>query len=173
MNLVHVDVGHNPVLALHGLPMDRKREILGHDAVLVDDLHARRLKVLAERAQLVVAIELSTVQQSSRPREDGRDRVRRRLVALLPLTVVARHRPVCSLALDHVPVGCDQLARHHAQGAEALREDVRLHVAVVVLARPDEAARGLDRLRNHVVDQPVLVVDARSLEGRLVVAGRM
>jgi hypothetical protein len=43
------------------------------------------------------------------------------------------------------------------------RHDVGLHVAVVVLARPDDAAVALDDLGDHVVDQPVLV-DAGGLE---------
>lgn len=74
------------------------------------------------------------------------------------------------LALDHVPIRRDQLARHHSQAAEALREDIRLHVAIVVLARPDEAAGGLDRLRDHVVDQAVFVVDPGFLEFGFVLA---
>ena len=51
-----------------------------------------------------------------------------------------------------------------------LRDDVRLDVAVVVLAAPDEAAVRLERLRHHVVDQPMLVPDAGLLELRLVLA---
>ena len=68
------------------------------------------------------------------------------------------------LALDDLPVWCDELTGHHTQTAEALREDVRLDVAVVVLTRPNAAARGLDRLRHHVVDEPVLIVDAGFLK---------
>src|SRR4029077_1374514 len=68
----------------------------------------------------------------------------------------------------------DSLAtrRHHprghgAEGAVALRHRVRLHVAVVILARPDIAARPFERRRHHVVDQAMLIGDAGGLELRL------
>ena len=61
-------------------------------------------------------------------------------------------RTVRGLGLDDLAIGCDELRGHHAKTAKALRKDVALYVAVVVLARPDEAARGLDGLRDHVVD---------------------
>src|SRR5205823_14643824 len=48
--------------------------------------------------------------------------------------------------------------------AEALRDGVRLHVAVVVLARPHISAWPLQRSRDHVVDQPVFIRDRRLLE---------
>ena len=82
----------------------------------------------------------------------------------------AQARTVGRLCLDRLPVGRDQLGGHHAQAAEPLREDVGLHVAVVVLARPHEAALRLDRLCDHVVDETVLVVDAGVFEGLLVLA---
>lgn len=49
-----------------------------------------------------------------------------------------------------------------------LRHGVRLHVPVVVLAGPDEAAVGLHGLGHHVVDQAVLVPDSFGLELGLV-----
>ena len=73
------------------------------------------------------------------------------------------------LSLDRLPVGRDQLARHHAETPKALSEDIALHVPVVVLARPDEAAGGLDGLRDHVVDEAVLVVNRAGVEEWLVV----
>ena len=33
-----------------------------------------------------------------------------------------------SFVLDREAVGCDELWGHHSEGAEALREDVRLHL---------------------------------------------
>lgn len=77
-------------------------------------------------------------------------------------------RTVGSFTLDRLPVRRDQLARHHPQTPKALREDIGLDVAVVVLARPHEPARALDRLRHHIVDQTVLVVDPRGVELGLV-----
>lgn len=74
------------------------------------------------------------------------------------------------LTLDHLTIRRDQLAGHHPQTSEALREDIRLHVSVVVLARPDESSGGLDGLRDHVVDQTMFVVDPGFFEFGLVLA---
>ncbi len=193
LDRVQIDVGDDPVRALHCLPMDREREVLGHDAVRVDDFDARRFEVRGEEPQRVVAVELGAVQQAARPREDRRDGVRARLVALLVLAVVARDstymqagvsrsahlhesreydvvRTVRRLALNDLAVRREELTCHHSQGTEALREDITLHVAIVVLGRPYEAASRLDGLRDHVVDQAMLIVDAELLERGLVLA---
>jgi len=63
-----------------------------------------------------------------------------RLVPLLPFLVVPDDG-TCAGVLD------------------ALHEDVALRVAAIVLAHPDEPASGLDRLNDHIVDEPVLVAD--------------
>jgi hypothetical protein len=49
-----------------------------------------------------------------------------------------------------------------------LCDHVRLHVAVVVLARPHEAALRLQHLRDHVVDETMLVPDLVLVEVRFV-----
>lgn len=72
--------------------------------------------------------------------------------------------------LDGLAVGSDELAGHHSQATEALRKDIGLDVAVVVLARPDKPAGGLDDLRNHVVDEAMLVVNRGLVEKRLILA---
>ena len=53
--------------------------------------------------------------------------------------VMAGHSSVSGFSLDDA-VCCHEDACHKAEGAEALGDDVRLDVAVVVLASPDEAA---------------------------------
>ena len=97
------------------------------------------------------------MRESARPREDRRDRVGRRAIALLMLAIVARHRAVRRLGFHRLSVGREQHARHQAERAEALRDDVRLHVAVVVLARPHVAAFPLERRGDHVVDETMLI----------------
>ena len=73
------------------------------------------------------------------------------------LPEVAGHGAVRRLRQHGLAVGRHQHARHQPERAEALRHRVGLHVAVVVLARPDIAARPFQRRSHHVVDQPVLV----------------
>ena len=46
---------------------------------------------------------------------------------------------------------------HHSQRSVSLSNRVRLHITVVVLAGPDEAALALHGLGDHVVYQTVLV----------------
>ena len=98
--------------------MDRERKVLGHDAVRVNDLDARRLEVRGEEPQRVVAVELGTVQQAARPREDRRDGVRARLIALLVLAVVT-----CDSA--YTQAGVSRSARLHESGGYGMVRTVR------------------------------------------------
>ncbi len=102
--------------------------------------------------------------EAARPGEDRGDRVGRGGFALLVLAEVAGDGAVGRLGLDGLAIGRHQDARHQAERAEPLGDRVRLDVAVVVLAGPDVAALPLERRRDHVVDQPVLVGDVRLLE---------
>ena len=63
-----------------------------------------------------------------------------------------------------IALGGDEHAGHHRQRTEGRGDHVAHHVAVVVLARPDEAALGADDARNRIVDERVEVFDARRLE---------
>ena len=83
------------------------------------------------------------------------------------LAVVARDGAVRGFRFDGLAVRRHQHARHQAERAEALRDRIGLHVAVVVLARPDIAARPLQRRGHHVVDQAMLVGELALLELRL------
>ncbi len=80
------------------------------------------------------------------------------------LAEVPGHGAVRGLGLDRAAVRRHQHAGHEAERAEALGHDVGLDVAVVVLARPDDAAVAFDDLGDHVVDEPVLVGDPGRLE---------
>lgn len=124
-------LGRGDVVGAVGLAA-RQREVLGHDAVDVDGVDAGLLEPLGEGDELGLPVELAPLDQAPRPREDARDRVRARLPPLLVLPVVPRHRPVRRLRLERLAVRRDQHRRHQAQGPEALRYDVGLHVAVVV-----------------------------------------
>ena len=118
--------------------------------------------VAANFASSALLSSLARCGRPARPGEDRGDRVGRGLLALLVLAVVAGHRAVRGFGLDGLAVGGHQHRGHQAERAEALRHRVGLHVAVVVLAGPDEAARPLQRRGHHVVDQAVLVGDASS-----------
>ena len=118
--------------------------------------------------EILVAVELSTVLKTSSPGEDASNWVGAGLAALLVLTVVSSDGAVRSLGLDGLAIGADEHRGHETERAVALRNHVRLHVAVVVLARPHEATLRFEHLRNHVVDQTVLVPDLVLLELWLV-----
>ena len=110
-----------------------------------------------EFRQFGVVVELGAVREPARPGEDRGDRIGRGLAALLVLAIVPRDRAVGGLGLDHFAVRRGEHRGHQAERAVALRHGVGLHVAVVILAGPDIAARPFQRRCDHVVDQPVLV----------------
>lgn len=71
------------------------------------------------------------------------------------------------LSLD-TAVRRNENASHQSEGAVALRHDVTLHIAIVVLAGPDESTVALDAVSDHVIDQSVLVPQLPSFELLLV-----
>ena len=80
------------------------------------------------------------------------------------LAIVPGDRTVRRLGLHRLAVGCQQHRGHHAERSETLRQGVRLHVAVIIFAGPDKAAIPLERQRDHVVDQAMLVGQIALLE---------
>src|SRR5450830_2052424 len=139
-----------------GVGPDEEREVLGHLAAL-DRRDDDVLERLGKPRDLGRPVQLAAVLEPAGPREDRRDRVRRRRPARLVLAVVPRHGAVRRLGLDRRAVGGHQDARHETERAEPLRDGVGLDVAVVVLAGPHVPALPLHRRSNHVVDEAVLV----------------
>ena len=124
--------------------------------------------VSANSSDLRGVIQLGAMLQAARPRENRRDRVGRRGLALLVLAEVASDGAVCGLRLDGLAVRGHQDRRHQPQRAVTLGDRVGLDVAVVVLARPHVAALPLQAGGHHVIDQPVLVGQALLVELLLV-----
>jgi len=77
------------MFSLHGLPVNGKREIFGHDAILVNDLDTRVLKILRKFLQSIILVHFGAECKSSGPSEDGCNRVGRGLIALLVLPIMA------------------------------------------------------------------------------------
>ena len=67
-----------------------------------------------------------------------------------------------------VAVRGDQYTGHHGQRAGGSGDEVAHHVAVVILAGPDDAAGGADDLGRHVVDEGVAIGETRLFKGRPV-----
>lgn len=63
------------------LPVNSQSQILRHDLVVLNRLHASLLERLAKLLEGGVVVQLGSEGKSSRPGKDGRDRVGRRLVA--------------------------------------------------------------------------------------------
>ena len=85
------------------------------------------------------------------------------------LVVVTLHRAVSRLVLVDARRAHEHRG-HHGQRPEGARHHVAHHVAVVVLAGPDEAALGLHDPGHGVVDERVEVLDAGLLEaGRVLI----
>lgn len=63
-----------------------------------------------------------------------------------------RHGAVGGFGLEGFPVGGGEHGGHEPEGPEALRDDVGLHVAVVVFEGHDVPAAGFEHVGDHVVD---------------------
>lgn len=112
-----------------------KCEILGHDVVNIDGIDTGLLKSLSERNNVWGLVELSTLDESAGPGEDGGDWVGGGLVALLVLTVVAGDGSVGGLRLKGLSVWGNEDGGHKAEGAEALGNDIGLDITIVVWNR--------------------------------------
>src|SRR5215204_7181291 len=102
-----------------GVATDEEGEVLGHVAAL-DRADAHVLERVGEAGDVGRAVEPGPEGEGAGPGEDRRDRVRRRLLALLPLAEVAGDRAVGGLGLARLAVGREEDGRHQAQRAEAL-----------------------------------------------------
>ena len=79
---------------------------------------------------------------------------------------MARHRSVGRLELIF-PVRADEHGSHHCQRTESGRDHVAHHIAVVVLAGPDEAALGADDTGHRIVNERVEIGQAGSVTSRM------
>ena len=95
--------------------VDASGQVLG-DLARVDRLDARLLQRLRVSDEVFVPVQVTAVLETSRPREDARDGVCARGVALLVLPVVARHGAVGRLGFNRPAVGTHENARHQAEG---------------------------------------------------------
>ena len=71
---------------------------------------------------------------------------------------------VCRFRFDSLAVGRHEDRGHQAERTESLCHAVGLHVAIIVLARPDVSAVPFQRASDHIVDETVLVCQACRLE---------
>ena len=150
LDMVQEFLSVDPVLTGHGLAMQRQRQILGHDAILVDGLDTAVLQVLGEAGELLVVVSLGHEEQTAGPCKDrglkstishlistmsgcmAYDGVRAGLVTLLVFTVMTSDGSVSSLSFADLAVRCHELGRHETERAEALGGDIRDDISVVL-----------------------------------------
>lgn len=130
LNGVKVLVGGGVVLALRLAGSQGK--ILGHDTVDIDSVNTGLLEALSKGNNVGGIVKLATLDKTTSPGEDGGDRVGGGLVTLLVLTVVASDSTVGSLRLEGLAIGGDENGCHEAKRAEALGDNVRLDITVIV-----------------------------------------
>lgn len=123
---LHVDVGGDPVFTGHLGSVHGEGEILGHDPVDVDGLGTTLLELGSKLGQLGGVVELGSEGETPGPGEYRGDRVGRRLVTLLELSVVPGDGTVSGLGLHGRAIGSDELGRHHTETTESLSENVTL-----------------------------------------------
>lgn len=126
----HVLAGGHPRLTV--LAAAGKGKVLGHDSLFIDNVDTGALKLLGKGDDVGGVVELTTLDETTSPGEDGGNRVGRCLTALLVLAVVAGDGTVCGLGLEGLTIGSDETRSHQTQGAEALSDNVGLDITVVV-----------------------------------------
>ena len=109
-----------------------KREILGHDALLVDNMDASLLEALGKLDNLGRAVELTTLGKTTGPSKDGRNGVGRRGVSLLVLAEMPSNGTVSGFCLERLAVRCNQHGGHKTKTAKALGDNVGLDITIVV-----------------------------------------
>jgi len=113
LNGSHVLGGGDPGLTV--LAASGKGKILGHDTIIVDNLDTGTLELLSELDNVGGVVELTTLDETTGPGEDGGNGVGGGLVTLLVLTVVPGDGAVCGLGLEGLAVGGDKHGGHQAQ----------------------------------------------------------
>lgn len=128
VDLLHVDVGGDPVIPSHVLTLHRQSQILGHDTVLVDDFNTGSFQVLGERLERGGLVQLGSEGKPSGPGKDGGNRVGRGFVTSLVLSVVSGDGTVGSFRFHGLAVRGDELGSHHTERTETLGENVALYL---------------------------------------------
>lgn len=126
----HVLAGGDPRLTI--LAATGKSKILGHDALVVDNVDTGALELLGELDDIGGLIKGTTLNKTTGPGEDGSNGVGRGLAALLVFTVVASDGAVGGLRLEGLAVRSNESRGHQTEGAEALGDDVGLDIPIVV-----------------------------------------
>lgn len=83
--------------------------------------------------------------------------------------VVSGHGTVSSFSLHSLTIRSDENRGHQTKRSVTLCENIRLYVAVVVLAGPHKTALGLEHLCNHIVNETMFIPNSKSIELFLVV----
>ena len=63
----------------------------------------------------------------------------------------------------HHAVSIDTNRGHKAEGSEALCDNIRLHITIVVFAGPNETSTTFDNLRHNIINKTMLIPQTRSL----------
>jgi len=122
---------------------------------------------LCEESELFIAIDFGAMLDSTSPGKDRRNRVGGCCTTLFPNAEVTGDGTVSSFGFHHT-ILVDADGCHKAERAEALCDNIGLYVTVVVLTRPNEASLALEHLSDEIINESVLVVDARCHELILV-----
>ena len=144
--------------------LDEAGEVAGHDAG-ADRVEAGLFEPVREGFECRKLIQLAALFQRACPREDRRHRVGRGLFALEVAVIMLRDRAVRGLKFCRA-VWRDEHGGHHGERAERRGHHIAHHVAVIILAGPDEAALAADDAGDRVVDQRVEIPQAKRLELR-------
>ncbi|MNE50718.1 hypothetical protein D3C80_1453100 [compost metagenome] len=119
---------------------------------------------MTEVDQLLVVVQFTSELQTSGPSEDRCDRVSRRRVTFLVLTIVTGYGTVCRFSFHGFSIRSNQCRSHQTQRTETLSYGIRLNVTVVVFTSPYKVTVPFQCRSNHVIDQAMLISNTRSFK---------
>jgi hypothetical protein len=73
------------------------------------------------------------------------------------LAIMPGHGTVGSLSLHSLSIRTDQNRCHETERSVSLSDDIRLNIAIVVLASPNEFTTGLKCLSDHVINETMFI----------------
>lgn len=86
--------------------------------------------------------------------------------------IMSRHSAMRRFRLNRLSIRTHEHWRHHSERTISLCNNVRLHIAVIVLACPYETAVTFQYLSDHIIDKTMFVPNLQSIEFGFVFSKR-
>merc|ERR1719384_2457942 len=143
--------------------MNTECQILGHLTIL-NRFDTSCLQFVGKVCQFFIIIQCCSVFQTTCPCKDGCNWIRRCLLSLLPKSPMSCHCTMRSFGFLNLSI-----RGHQPQGSISLSQYIRLDIAIIILTSPNEGTIRLQHLRNHIINQSMLIPNAQIIKLCLII----